>query len=133
MSQGAKKSQGTSVAKAGLNLLKRFVYDNYEAAPSDKRDTERQAVVGEVTITLIGESGKPAEQTKAFVRDTSRNGCGIWSRVALPIGRMVMVSGAIGAGASSTERLGKICHCRGATGTGFAVGIRFNSNEGRKA
>jgi len=129
MSRQAKKNLAPSVAKAGMNLLKKFVYENYEAPTGDKRDTDRQQVVGEVNVTLLDASGQPAEQCKAFVRDTSRAGCGLWSRVALPVGQSVMVSGAGGATQGMVQRMGKIRHCRGATGTGFAVGVLFDSEE----
>ena len=132
MASPMKKSMGPSVAKAGINLLKKFVYDNYEAPPSDKRDSERESVVGEVNVTIMGESGQPNEQTRAFVRDTSRSGCGLWSRVAMAAGRAVMVSGVAG-GKTMSERIGKVRHCRGSAGTGFVIGIRFNSPEGERA
>jgi hypothetical protein len=136
MAVGDKKSSTSGVAKAGMNLFKKLVYENYETPNGDKRESERQQVVGEVSVTLLDQSGTPAATTRAFVRNTSKGGCGIWSRIAMPVGGTLMISGlgapGEGAGASAgqqVQRMAKVKHCRGAAGTGFAVGVKFEADE----
>lgn len=127
------RKTGGSVAKAGVNLLKRLVLDNYDEPMSNRRGQERQSVVGEVEVTLIGASGQPEVTTRAFVRDTTRSGCGLWSRIAMPVGRTVMIQGEGVGSEGKVQRMAAVCHCRGASGTGFAVGVRFLSESDAKA
>jgi hypothetical protein len=119
-----------SVTKSGVNLLKKLVLDNYQEPAQEQREFDRQSVVGEITVTLLDEAGQPSTQTKAFVRDTSKHGCGLWSRVAMPTGRTVMLQGQGVDGAGSVQRMATVCHCRGSAGTGFAVGVKFAAGSG---
>ncbi len=133
MSASASGKPGGSIAKAGVNFLKKLVLENYDEPMSNRREQERQSVVGEVEFTLLDASGQPEATGRAFVRNTSRMGCGLWSRVAMPIGTTVMVRGE-GVGAEGKiQRLATVCHCRGASGTGFAIGVRFASESDARA
>lgn len=128
MAEVDRKSGGTGVAKAGLNLLKKLVYENYETPMAEKRSAERQDVVGEVNITLLDASGSPAGVTRAFVRNSSRGGCGLWSRMPMPVGTTVMIAGAAaGDDGASAQRMAKVRHCRGASSTGYAIGVKFEA------
>lgn len=121
------RSSASSVAKAGVNLLKKFVYDNYQAEPSERRAIEREKAVGEVNIRVLDGGSNAGLEMRAFVRDTSRAGCGLWCRQPLAIGTMIMVSGAAGQTKDLPQRMAKVRHCRGTAGTGFAIGVQFNS------
>ncbi len=129
MSQASSKRSSGSVAKAGVDLFKKLVYDNYESAPKERREDERDATMGEVLVKLVGAPGQPELELRAFVRDTSRAGCGLWCRQALPIGATVMLSGLAGQTRDMPQRIARVRHCRGAAGTGFAIGIQFNSER----
>ena len=84
-----------------------------------------QGVVGEVNVTMLDETGQPTGATRAFVRNLSKTGCGLWSRVAIPVGGTIMIEGQSSSGKGSAHRMASVCHCRGAEGTGFAIGVRF--------
>jgi hypothetical protein len=127
MSQPVKRN---SVAKAGVNLLKKIVLENYQESERELRASGRQSVVGEVKVTILDASGQPMGETLAFVRNTSRTGCGLWSRVAIPTGRTVMIEGQSRTGKGTAQRMASVRHCRGAAGTGFAIGVRFAANSG---
>ncbi len=132
MSQPAKRN---SVTQASVNLLKKFVLENYQEPAREQRNADRQSVVGEVKVTLLDEAGQPMTETRAFVRNTSRSGCGLWSRISMPVGRTVMIEGQSGTGKGTAQRMASVCHCRGAAGTGFAIGVRFaaDSEDANKA
>lgn len=125
-SPGARAS-ASNVAKAGVNLFKKFVYDNYQDAPSEKRQVDRDKAVGEVNIRVLDGAAQAGLEFRAFVRDASRAGCGLWSRQPLAIGTMIMVSGAAGQTKDLPQRVARVRHCRGTAGTGFAIGVQFNS------
>lgn len=125
-SHGARTS-ASSVARAGVNLLKRFVYDNYQDQPPEQRRTEREKAVGEVNIRVLDGAAQAGLEFRAFVRDASRAGCGLWCRQPLPVGTMIMVSGAAGQTRDLPQRVARVRHCRGTAGTGFAIGVQFNS------
>lgn len=133
MSAPTSRKPGASVAKAGVNLLKKLVLENYDEPPRERREQERQSVVGEVGVTLLDASGQPETQTRAFVRDSSRAGCSLWSRFAMPVGRTVMIQGEALGGEGKVQRMATVRHCRGAGGTGFAVGVKFASASDVKA
>lgn len=118
-----KKSAG-SFASAGKRFLKKLVYENYEET-QERRRSERQSVVGEAAVTITGPGGEALGDTKVFIRDSSSNGCGLWSRVPMPVGGTVMITVSGGA-----QRLGRVRHCRGSTGSGFVVGVQFDSESG---
>ena len=123
------KRPSGSVAKAGVNLLKKLVYDNYEAPATERRAIDRDEAVGEVLVKIVAGSGQPEVEFRAFVRDTSRGGCGLWCRQAIPIGATVMVSGAAGKTKDMPQRIARVRPCRGASATGFAVGVQFNADN----
>lgn len=121
------RSSASNVAKAGVNLFKKFVYDNYQTEPTEKRQSEREKSVGEVSVRVLDGAAEAGLEFRAFVRDTSRGGCGLWSRQSLPVGTMVMISGAAGQTRDLPQRVAKVRHCRGTAGTGFAIGVQYNS------
>ena len=120
-----RKSVGT-FASAGKRFLKKLVYENYDEPTGDRRSGERQKVVGEAVVSITGPGGATLGETRAFIRDSSRSGCGLWSRVEMPVGSSVMVNVVGGEGRSGVQRLGRVRHCRGASGSGFAIGVQFD-------
>jgi hypothetical protein len=127
MSEQANKR---SVAQSGVSLLKKLVLDNYQEPARERRGNERQSVMGEVHVTVLDESGRPSTNTRAFVRNSTRRGCGLWARVAMPVGRTVMLQGLAAEGSGTVQRMATVCHCRGASGTGYAIGVRFAADAG---
>jgi hypothetical protein len=125
-SPGARTS-ASNVAKAGVNLFKKFVYDNYQEEPREQRQVEREKAIGEVHIRVLDGAAQAGLELRAFVRDASRAGCGLWCRQPLPVGTMIMVSGAAGQTKDLPQRVARVRHCRGTAGTGFAIGVQFNS------
>jgi hypothetical protein len=116
-----------SIAQAGARIFKKLVLENYEDPGDERRGAERQQVIGEVTVSVTGQSGATLGDTQAFVRDSSRTGCGLWSRINMPAGSTVMITAMSPEGKPIAQRLGRVRHCRGAEGTGFAVGVMFDS------
>ena len=90
------KRSGGSVAKAGVNLFKKLVYDNYDEPTTDRRGAEREDSVGEVLVKVVANAGQPELETRAFVRNTSRSGCGLWCRQPIAVGATLMISGLAG-------------------------------------
>ncbi|MFN7022477.1 MAG: PilZ domain-containing protein [Phycisphaerales bacterium] len=123
-----KKSTG-SFASAGKRFLKKLVYENYEEI-QERRRSERQSVVGEAAVTITGPGGEALGETKVFIRDSSGAGCGLWSRVPMPVGSTVMITVSAGEGREGAQRLGRVRHCRGSSGSGFVVGVQFDSESG---
>jgi PilZ domain len=121
---------GFTLAGAGTRLLKKIVNDG---KPSDhRRDTPRQQVAGEVVLIVMAEGGEHKQSHRVFIRDLSRGGCGLWSRVAVPGGTPVVVV-FNGPDGKPVHKLSRICHCRGQERTGFALGIRFDREQGENA
>lgn len=120
-------TRGPGLAKAGVNLFKKLVYENHQTPVDERRSSPRDEVIGEVTVTVLDEAGQEIGQTRAFVRDMSKGGCGIWSRIGLSPGASVMLTAPGPGGKDVVHRMGKVRHCRGSNGTGFAIGIRFDS------
>lgn len=119
----------SSVAKAGVSLLKKLVYENHQDEPRERRAAERDDTMGEVLVKVIESPSQPAMEMKSFVRNVSPTGCGLWARQAISVGATVMVSGLAGKTQSMPQRLGRVRHCRGSAGTGFAIGVQFNSES----
>ena len=122
-------------ARAGVNMLKKLVYEMPETGEKfvERRASDRDQVVGDAAVTQLDATGKAGPETRAFVRDASENGCGLWSRVAIPVGATVMVA-VTTPGQPTRQRVGRVRHCRGQEGTGFAVGVEFNAKvKGAKA
>jgi hypothetical protein len=120
------KKAGSSFANAGVRFLKKLVLENYEDQAQDRRAAERHRVVGEAHVSVTGPKGQALGETRVFIRDSSGTGCGLWSRVEMPVGSVVMVTTAGADGRAGVQRLGRVRHCRGALGSGFAVGVQFD-------
>lgn len=122
----AQHHSGTSkIAKSGLGLLRRLVFDETTLAPDNRRGDERTPVAGEVTVVVLGPTGETIGQTRVFIRDISKSGCGLWSRARLESGVFIVIQfPAIGA-QPPMNRKAIVAHCRGQNGSGFAVGCRF--------
>lgn len=121
------KKQASSLANAGVRLIKKLVYENYQDPSEDRRVAERQSVIGEAEVSITGPNGEALGDTRVFIRDSSRSGCGLWSRVEMPVGSTVMIHIASSDGKQKMQCLGRVRHCRGAAATGFAVGVKFDS------
>lgn len=114
-----------NIARAATRLLKRLVMDGTDEGAENRRLEERISVAGEVTIVPADAGGADTPGTRVFVRDLSRGGCGLWSRVGFPQGARLVVRFPGVSGGPPVQRLVEVCHCRGAQGTGFAIGCRF--------
>jgi len=125
-SSSSGKPSASSFANAGVRLLKKLVYDNYEDSVKDRRGFDRQNVVGEASVSVTSPQGENLGDVAVFIRDSSRTGCGLWSRLEMPIGSTVMIKAVGPDGKSAGQRLGRVRHCRGASGSGFAVGVQFD-------
>lgn len=114
--------------RAGMGILKRLVFDGATIEPDERRHQDREPVAGEVDVRVIDEAGREVGRTRVFIRDLSKGGCGLWSRVAIPAGYRVVVSfPPVGSGVPVVKS-GQVCHCRGQAGSGFAVGVRFTGD-----
>ncbi len=113
--------------KAGFGFLKRLVFDESTIDPDNRRDEDRTPVVGEVTVSVIDPAGNTLGQARVFVRDLSKNGCGIWSRVRFEIGTRLILHFPAANGQPPLARNAFVCHNRGQDGAGFAVGCRFET------
>jgi len=121
------------IAKAGVDLLKRLVFEKPAAgaveAPSDRRDALRTPVIGEVDMVVLDPAGQPMGHTRVFIRDLSKSGCGLWSRARLAAGVQVIIHFPASNGEPPLARVGTVTHCRGQDGTGFAIGCRFDTQS----
>lgn len=118
-------SAKSNIAKAGLNILKRLVFDENTISPDNRRTEERTNVVGEVTIIPLDAEGNPKGQAKVFIRDISKKGCGLWSRIGFDSGTRLVIRFPGMNGAPPMQRIAMVCHSRGTSTTGFAIGCRF--------
>ena len=66
------ESDGDSLLVRSLATVVREVQESF--AP------DRTPVVGEVSVVVLDAAGQAVGQTRVFVRDLSRSGCGLWSR-----------------------------------------------------
>jgi hypothetical protein len=127
-------SSPASLAKAGARFLKKLVFDESTIEPDNRRTDDRVPVAGEVTIVALGPDGQPVGQARVFVRDLSKGGCGLWSRVGFGAGTRLVVRFPGVNNGPPTQRIVEVCHCRGAATTGFALGCRFlEENEANAA
>lgn len=113
------------LAKTGLGILKRLVFDESTLAPDERRNEERAPVAGEVEVRVFDEANAELARVRVFIRDLSKGGCGLWSRSPIPAKHRVVIAFPSVAGGVPTAKLGMVCHCRGQAGTGFAIGVRF--------
>lgn len=120
------KKNTPGFANAGVRLFKKLVYENYQDQPQDRRSFERQGIIGEATVSVTDPAGKHLGDTRVFLRDSSNRGCGMWSRIQIPVGCTVMITVIAPGGATGAQRLGRVRHCRGSVGSGFAVGVEFD-------
>src|SRR5205085_2664182 len=79
------------MAKAGVSFLKRLVFDEATLEADNRRDEDRTPVVGEVNVIVLDAEGQAVGQTRVFVRDLSKSGCGLWSRVRFASGTKLVL------------------------------------------
>ena len=115
------------LAKAGVSFLKRLVFDESTLEADNRRDENRTPVVGEVNVVVLDALGQTVGQTRVFVRDLSKNGCGLWSRVRFDSGTKLVLHFPAANGQPPLARTAIVCHSRGQDGAGFAVGCRFDA------
>ena len=113
------------LAKAGVSFLKRLVFDESTLEADNRRDEARTPVVGEVSVIVLDAAGKSIGQTRVFVRDLSKSGCGLWSRVRFDSGTQLVLHFPAANGQPPLARVATVCHSRGQEGAGYAVGCRF--------
>lgn len=119
----------SNIAKAGVSFLKKLVMDESTLEADNRRTEPRTQVVGEVDVIVVDEMGKTLSQARVFVRDLSKRGCGLWSRIEIPAGSNLIVSFAGGPNTPPMRRLAVVRHCRGGARTGFAVGVAFTDSK----
>jgi hypothetical protein len=88
--------------------------------PKGLRVYPRAEVKGEVVATLEADGGVPI---RAVVKDLSRGGMGLVSRVGLPVGVEFVVKVALGA--KGMRARCRVANCRGNGCGGFLVGVQF--------
>ncbi len=124
----AKDNPLTKLKGSGMGFLKRFVFDEATLEPDNRRDNDRTPVVGEIKVVVLNAEGEAVGQTQVFVRDLSKTGCGLWSRVRFAAGTRVVLHFPPTNGQPPLARMAEVCHSRGQDGAGFAVGCRFVEN-----
>lgn len=127
MSSNKGKNKGPSFISAGKGFLKKLVYDDVPEAKVSRREA-RQPVAGEVVIYELDEKGKRKGSHRVFIRDLSKSGCGLWCRTRVEAGTRIAVIFEDKHG-QPVQRMADICHCRGQEHTGFALGVRFTSEN----
>ena len=115
------------LAKAGVSFLKRLVFDEATLEADNRREEDRTPVVGEVNVIVLGPTGDAVGQVRVFVRDLSKSGCGLWSRVRFDSGTQIVLHFPASNGQPPLARNATVCHSRGQDGVGFAVGCRFSA------
>jgi hypothetical protein len=113
------------LAKAGVSFLKRLVFDETTLEADNRREEDRTPVVGEVNIIVLGPTGESVGQVRVFVRDLSKSGCGLWSRIRFDSGTRIVLHFPACNGQPPLARNATVCHSRGQDGAGYAVGCRF--------
>jgi hypothetical protein len=126
------KISSNQFAKAGISILKRLVFDESTLAPENRRGEPRDQVAGEVEVLVLNEQGETVGQSRVFIRDMSKGGCGLWARTAIPAGCSVIVKFPGTNGNPPVGKMARVQHCRGQAGTGFAIGIRFTESSKRE-
>jgi hypothetical protein len=120
-----RSATGGKIAKAGMSFLKRLVFEENTLEADNRREDPRTPVVGEVQIIVLDAAGQTKLQMRVFVRDLSKGGCGLWSRVRVEAGSQIVIHFPPTNGAPPLARKAEVCHCRGQDGAGFALGCRF--------
>ena len=123
------RQPGGKMAKAGVSFLKRLVFDEATLEADNRREEDRTPVVGEVSVVVLDAAGQAVGQTRVFVRDLSRSGCGLWSRVRFDSGTKLVLHFPAANGQPPLARTATVCHSRGQDGAGFAVGCRFDGQD----
>lgn len=113
------------LTKAGVSFLKRLVFDESTLEADNRREEDRTPVVGEVNVIVMDAAGQSIGQTRVFVRDLSKSGCGLWSRVRFDSGTQLVLHFPAANGQPPLARVVTVCHSRGQEGAGYAVGCRF--------
>lgn len=113
------------LTRSGLGLLRRLVFDESTIEPDNRREEERTPVAGEVVVTVLNPAGESIGQTRVFIRDLSKSGCGLWARTRLEAGTIIIVNFPATNGQPPMNRKAMVAHCRGQAGSGYAVGCRF--------
>ena len=120
-------------ARKGMNLLKSLIFEGEPAARNQRHDDPRQTVAGEVVIVEMAPGGEQSGKHRVFIRDLSKGGCGLWSRVRIEPGTSILVLFQ-GPDGQPVQRVARVRHCRGQEGTGFAVGVQIaRDSDGPKA
>jgi hypothetical protein len=117
------------LAKAGVSFLKRLVFDEATLEADNRREENRTPVVGEVNVVVLDAVGTVVGQTRVFVRDLSKSGCGLWSRVRFESGTQIILHFPAANGQPPLARNATVCHSRGQDGAGYAVGCRFSGEQ----
>jgi hypothetical protein len=125
MASNDRAASGGKITKAASSFLKRLVFEEGTLEADNRRGEERTPVVGEVNVIVLDPNGAAVGQTRVFVRDLSKNGCGLWSRVRFTDGGKIVIHFPATNGQPPLARTAMVCHCRGQEGAGFAVGCRF--------
>lgn len=125
MAGNERTASSGKLAKAGMSFLKRLVFEETTLEADNRREDTRTPVVGEVQILVMDQAGQTKLQTRVFVRDLSKGGCGLWSRVRVEAGSEIVIQFPPTNGAPPLARKALVCHCRGQDGAGFALGCRF--------
>lgn len=125
MASNERTQSSGKITKAASSFLKRLVFEETTLEADNRRGEERTPVVGEVNVIVLNAAGEAVGQTRVFVRDLSKNGCGLWSRVKIDGGAKIVIHFPATNGQPPLARTALVCHCRGQEGAGFAVGCRF--------
>ena len=119
----------THLAKAG-RFLQRLVYDGDVSIEDNRTTDERDTVAGEVMVIEYDPMGDVRAKHRVFIRDLSKQGCGLWGRSKIDIGASIAVvfqgESTPGSGISHMQRPAVVCRCHGQDGTGFAIGVKFS-------
>lgn len=117
-----------SIAQKGAKLLNAFLFEQTGEPGNQRKDLPRDPVAGEVVVVQMHPKEGEPDRSRVFIRDISPGGCGLWSRVRIEPGSNVLVMFQ-GPDGQPTQRTGRVRHCRGQEGTGFAVGVRFDREK----
>lgn len=118
----------SGIAKTGVSFLRKIIYDD-DGVSDKRRDIPRETVAGEVVIYEMPDKkaapSTPPVKHRVFIRDLSKGGCGLWSRVRFAQGTTIGIILMDTNLDQTVLRRGRVCHCQGQEGTGYALGIRF--------
>jgi hypothetical protein len=125
MASNERTASSGKIAKAGMSFLKRLVFEEATLEADNRRGDDRTPVVGEVNVVVLNPAGDAVGHTRVFVRDLSKGGCGLWSRVRIEAGSNIVIHFPPTNGQPPLARAALVCHCRGQEGAGYALGCRF--------